>query len=87
MNDLDLEGQLRKSLQAADLPAAPTALRQMLADMPQLPTGRGRRGVGGMVLLAAAILVVGGLGAAGAFQRPNPSVAPPSPPRSSPLRT
>ncbi len=63
MIDDDLETRLRESLHAEALPTAPISLRQTLADLPVHDLqGQGRHR-SGLVLFAAATLILAGLGA------------------------
>jgi hypothetical protein len=72
MTDHELERQVRERLHAADLPSAPTELRRMITDLPGHP-GRRRSGrSGGLVLLAAAMMAVVGLGLGGVLMSGRP---------------
>jgi hypothetical protein len=65
MTDQELESKLREGLRATDLPAAPASLRLVIADLAALETSRPGRRRRGVILLAAAALVLSGLGASG----------------------
>ena len=65
MTDHELESELRERLRAADLPVAPAALRRAVAELPEPAFGARDGRKGGMVLLAAASLVLIGVGFGG----------------------
>jgi hypothetical protein len=57
-------------LEKADLSSAPISLRRGLAELPDPSPGRrGRRWIGGIGLLAAALIAIAGVGVGGALQR------------------
>ena len=84
MNDRDLEARLRAWYRAevSEAEAAPLSLRQDVVEIPRTATRRGRqfsRGRGLTLLAAAALLVGGGVVAAGSGLVRLPSLVPPEP--------
>jgi hypothetical protein len=73
----DLETRLRETLRAETLPVAPRSLRQALADLPALELKRGGHHRNGLVLFAAALILVGlGAGAFIGAAAPSPTIPP-----------